>query len=97
MCGVCEPNVNLGRSIASFPGSTSQLFSHCVDKRCEKSWEVEPGNEARRSTQSVKERVTLFSRFSYHYALLILDVYLKGTNFLVIEDTLNLVGLIFMI
>ena len=36
--------------IASFPGSTPQLFSYSVEKHfsilCKKSWGVEPGNEA---------------------------------------------------
>ena len=39
--------------IASFPGSTPQLFSHRVEKR-EKSWGVEPGNEATKYTDAPK-------------------------------------------
>ena len=32
--------------LASFPGSTHQLFSHCVEKQCEKSWGVESADKA---------------------------------------------------
>ena len=32
--------------LASFPGSTPQLFSPRFSTRCEKSWGVEPGDEA---------------------------------------------------
>ena len=40
----------LGRNeLASFPGSTAQLFSACskISGAKKKSWAVEPGNEAR--------------------------------------------------
>ena len=52
----------LWRGVASFPGSTPQLFSHRVEKRgykkttqCEKSWGVEPGNEATKKLHSARK------------------------------------------
>ena len=38
--------------LASFPGSTPQLFSQRVEIWCEKSWGVEPGNEATANPRS---------------------------------------------
>ena len=39
---LCKHNMQ----VASFPGSTPQLFSHCVRQGCEKNWRVEPENKA---------------------------------------------------
>ena len=44
-----------GTKIASFPGSTPQLFSHDFSTRSEKSWGVEPGSEARTRYKEASE------------------------------------------
>ena len=50
--------------LASFPGSTSQLFF----ARAKKSWKVEPGNEANTVLEPQYLHFAVVAQFIYHYA-----------------------------
>ena len=60
-------HLSIHRALASFPGSTSNFFR-------EKSWEVEPGNEANRALHQVP-KVEGFHFNLYRTLIFEVDVY----------------------